>query len=145
MLADALALADEEAPELIVTMATLTGAARVALGPELPPFYTDDDAFAAELEKASRDVYDPVWRMPLWRPYDSWLSSKIADLNHISSNSFAGSIVAALFLRRFVSAARTFAHFDIYAWSSSARSTGPEGGEAQAIRALFRLLSRRYG
>src|SRR5688572_5277717 len=87
----------------------------------------------------------PVWRMPLWRPYDTWLSSKIADLNHISSNAFAGSIVAALFLRRFVAAATTFAHFDIFAWNPTARPIGPEGGEAQAIRALFRYLSRRYG
>jgi leucyl aminopeptidase len=144
VLADALALADEEAPDLLVTMATLTGAARVALGPELPPYYTDDDGFAAELEAASAEVRDPIWRMPFWKPYDSWLSSKVADLNHISSNSYAGSIVAALFLRRFVAAAKTFAHFDIFAWNPSATSIGPEGGEAQAIRALFRYLSARH-
>jgi leucyl aminopeptidase len=144
VLADALALADEEAPGLLVTMATLTGAARVALGPEVPPFFTDDDAFAAALAAASSEVHDPVWRLPLWKPYDSWLASKVADVNHIASNGFAGSIVAALFLRRFVSAARTFAHFDIYAWNPSARATGPEGGEAQAIRALFRYLSERH-
>jgi leucyl aminopeptidase len=144
VLADALALADEEAPQLLVSMATLTGAARVALGPELPPYYCDDADFVAALEAAAAEVHDPVWRMPLWRPYDSWLSSKIADLNHISSNAFAGSIVAALFLRRFVAAATTFAHFDIFAWNPTARPTGPEGGEAQAIRALFRYLSRRY-
>ena len=145
VLADALALADEEAPQLLIAMATLTGAARVALGPDLPPFYTDDGAFAGELEAAASEVHDPVWRMPFWKPYDSWLSSKIADLNHISSNGYAGSIVAALFLRRFVSAASTFAHFDIFAWNPSARPAGPEGGEAQAIRALFRMLSKRYG
>jgi len=145
VLADAMALADEEQPRLMVTMATLTGAARVALGPEIPAYFTDDAEFAADLETAARKVHDPLWRLPLWRPYDSWLSSKIADLNHISSNPFAGSIVAALFLRRFVSAARTFAHFDIFAWNQSARASGPEGGEAQAIRALFRLLSNRHG
>jgi leucyl aminopeptidase len=145
VLADGLALADEEAPELLVTMATLTGAARVALGPEVPPFYTDDDAFAAELSKASEEVADPVWRLPFYKPYDSWLSSKIADMNNIAGNAFAGSIVAALFLRRFVSAATTFAHFDIFAWSQTPRATGPEGGDAQAIRALFHHLSRRYG
>jgi leucyl aminopeptidase len=145
VLADAMALADEEAPDLMVTMATLTGAARVALGPEIPAFFTNDDAFAAALMDASNAVHDPVWRLPLWKPYDSWLASKVADVNHISSNAFAGSIVAALFLRRFVSAARTFAHFDMYAWNSAARAIGPEGGEAQAIRALFRHLCERHG
>ncbi len=145
VLADALALADEEAPELVVTMATLTGAARVALGPELPALFTDDSGFAGELEAASAEVYDPLWRLPFWTPYDALLASKVADLNHISSGPFAGAITAALFLRRFVSAATTFAHFDIYAWSQSARPTGPDGGDAQAIRALYRLLSKRYG
>jgi leucyl aminopeptidase len=145
VLADALALADEEAPELLVTMATLTGAARVALGPQLPPFYCDDEDVVRGIEKAAKETHDPVWRMPLWRPYDSWLSSKVAHLNHISSNAFAGSIVAALFLDRFVEAASAFAHFDIFAWNPSATSIGPEGGEAQAIRALFRYLSDRYG
>jgi leucyl aminopeptidase len=144
VLADALALADEESPELLLTMSTLTGAARVALGPDLPPFYTDDDAFAGALERASLAVHDPVWRMPLWKPYDSWLSSRIADLNHISSSPFAGSIVAALFLKRFVSAAKTFAHFDIFAWSQTAKAACPEGGEGQAIRALFHYLTERY-
>jgi leucyl aminopeptidase len=145
VLADALALADEEAPELVVTMATLTGAARVALGPDLPPYFTDDDHLAGELESAATEVHDPIWRLPLWKPYDAWLSSKVADLNNISSNSFAGSIVAALFLRRFVKAARSYLHFDIYAWNATARPTGPEGGEAQAIRALFALLAKRFG
>ncbi len=145
VLADALALADEEAPDLIVTMATLTGAARVALGPEVPPYFCDDADFASGIEAAAAEVYDPVWRLPLWKPYDSWLASKVADVNHIAQNGFAGSIVAALFLRRFVSAARTFAHFDIFAWNPTARAIGPEGGEAQAIRALFRYLSERHG
>jgi leucyl aminopeptidase len=145
VLADAIALADEEAPSLVVTMATLTGAARVALGPDLPPYFTDDSTFAAALESAAAEVHDPIWRLPFWKPYDPWLASKIADINHIAQNSFAGSIVAALFLRRFVSATRTFAHFDIFAWNPAPRSTGPEGGEAQAIRALFQYLSSRHG
>jgi leucyl aminopeptidase len=126
-------------------MATLTGAARVALGPEVPPFFTDSDEFAVGLTHASAAVFDPVWRLPLWRPYDSWLSSRTADLNHVSTNTFAGSIVAALFLRRFISAAEAFAHFDIFAWNPTARPIGPEGGEAQAIRALYQYLSGRYG
>jgi len=144
VLGDAIALADEEEPDLVVTMATLTGAARVALGPELPPYFTDDSNFAAALDEAAAAVRDPVWRLPFWNPYDSWLASKVADLNHIAANAFAGSIVAALFLRRFVSATKTYAHFDIFAWNPSARAIGPEGGEAQAIRALFRAISRRY-
>src|SRR5262245_65285909 len=105
ILADALALADDEAPELIVDMATLTGAARVALGPELPPFYTDDDALAADLARCAAAENDPLWRMPLWRPYESMLDSKTADINNVSSGSQGGSITAALFLRRFVSRA----------------------------------------
>ena len=144
VLADALALADEEAPAMLVSMATLTGAARVALGPEIAPFFTEDDAFVQAIGKAAAETEDPVWRMPLWKPYDRWLDSKVADLNHIASNAYAGSIVAALFLRRFVSAAAAFAHFDIFAWNPSARPHGPEGGEAQAIRALYRYLSERF-
>jgi leucyl aminopeptidase len=145
VLADALALADEELPQLVVSMATLTGAARVALGPELPAYFCDDGDFASSFESAAAHVLDPVWRLPFWRPYDPWLASKIADLNHISSNPFAGAIVAALFLRRFVSAAKTYVHFDMFAWNQSARALGPEGGEAQAIRALFHYLSVRHG
>jgi leucyl aminopeptidase len=125
-------------------MATLTGAARVALGPEVPAYFTDDDDFARALDAASAEVRDPVWRLPFWRPYDSWLSSKVADLNNISSSPHAGAIVAALFLRRFVSAASSFAHFDIFAWNPSTRPACPEGGEAQAIRALFHHFSRLY-
>jgi len=145
VLADALALADEEKPGLIVTMATLTGAARVALGPDLPAYFADDSVFASGLESASAEVRDPLWRLPFWKPYDSWLASKVADLNHIASNSFAGAIVAALFLRRFVSATTPYAHFDMFAWNQQPRPTGPEGGEAQAIRALFRTLASRHG
>jgi leucyl aminopeptidase len=144
VLADALALADEEAPRHLVTMSTLTGAARVALGPDLPALFTDDAEFAAGLEKAAVEVQDPIWRLPFWRPYDSWLASKTADLNHVSSNPFAGSIIAALFLRRFVSAASSFAHFDTYCWNQANKALGPEGGEAPVIRGLFRLFSGQY-
>jgi leucyl aminopeptidase len=145
VLADALSLADEEAPDLLVSMATLTGAARVALGPDLPAFFTHDEELAGSLAAAATAEWDPVWRLPFWRPYQSWLSSKVADVNHIASKPFAGSIVAALFLDRFVDKAGRFLHFDLYAWNPSAKPSGPEGGEAQAIRALFRLIGERYG
>ncbi|MBE7183164.1 MAG: leucyl aminopeptidase family protein [Methylobacterium mesophilicum] len=145
VLADALALADEEAPELLIDMATLTGAARVALGPDLPPFYTDDDAFASELAGAAAAVEDPLWRMPLWRPYAAKLSSKVADTNNVTTDGFAGSITAALFLQRFVEKAKVWAHFDIFAWSPTDKPSCPTGGEAQGIRALERLLAQRYG
>ena len=145
VLADALALGDEEAPEIMVDAATLTGAARVALGPDLPPLYTDDEAFATDLLRHATAEHDPLWRMPLWNPYNELLSSKIADVNHISSGPFAGSITAALFLRRFVEKAKTFAHFDIFAWAPSAKPGRPEGGEVQASRALMALLAEKYG
>lgn len=145
VLADALALADEEQPEMLIDMATLTGAARVALGPDLPPFYTDDEALAAELATASAAVEDPIWRMPLWKPYDSKLSSKIADMNNVTTDGFAGSITAALFLKRFVEKTPSWAHFDIFAWNPTDRPHGPTGGEAQAIRALEKVISARFG
>ncbi|MBS3649737.1 leucyl aminopeptidase family protein [Pseudaminobacter sp. 19-2017] len=145
ILADALALADEEEPELLVDMATLTGAARVALGPDLPPFYTDDDAFASEIAQAAAEVEDPLWRMPLWKPYASKLSSKIADLNNVTPDGFAGSITAALFLQRFVEKAKSWTHFDIFGWNPSDRPHGLTGGEAQAIRALEQVIGQRYG
>ena len=145
VLADALTEADSEAPELIIDMATLTGAARTALGPDLPPFYTDDEALAAELATSAEAMADPLWRMPLWKPYDSWLESKIADVNHVSDGPFAGSITAALFLRRFVEKAKSYVHFDIYGWAPKPRPGRPVGGEAQGIRALYHLIKRRYG
>jgi leucyl aminopeptidase len=144
VLADALALGDEEKPDLMIDMATLTGAARVALGPDLPPFYTDDDALAAEIYDAGMAENDPVWRMPFWQPYDNWLSSKVADVNHISSGGFAGSITAALFLKRFVKNAGSYVHFDVFGWAPAAKPGRPHGGEAQAIRALFHVLENRY-
>jgi leucyl aminopeptidase len=145
ILADALALADEEAPELIVDMATLTGAARVALGPEVVPFYTDDDALAAALSHSAEAESDPLWRLPLWGPYDQMLDSKIADVNNVSAGGFAGSITAALFLRRFVSAAKAWLHCDIFAWNPAAKPGRPEGAECQGARALYHLLMARYG
>jgi leucyl aminopeptidase len=145
ILADALALADEEAPELMLDFATLTGAARVALGPDLVPFYTDDDALAAQIARYATRVRDPVWRMPLWRPYDAMIDGVVGDIsNSGSGGGMAGSITAALFLRRFVEKARSWAHFDVYAWNPKPRAHGPMGGEIQVARALFELLSERY-
>jgi leucyl aminopeptidase len=144
ILADALALADDEAPELLVDFSTLTGAARVALGPELPAAFTDDDALAAELALLGAAEADPVWRLPLWRPYAGMLDSKIADLNNIAGSPFAGAITAALFLSRFVERAKSWLHLDLFAWNPAAKPGRPEGGEAQTVRALFALLSARY-
>jgi leucyl aminopeptidase len=144
VLADALALADEEAPELLFDLATLTGAARVALGPDLPPFYTEDDALAAELAACAAAENDPLWRMPLWRGYEPMLESKVADINNAGTGRFAGSITAALFLRKFVTATKSWAHIDVYAWTPAAKPARPEGGECQAARALYTLLTARY-
>jgi leucyl aminopeptidase len=145
VLADALALADEEKPDLLIDLGTLTGAARVALGPDLPPFYTDDEELAQELAACAKRENDPLWRLPLWPPYDSWLDSKVADVNNAPSGTFAGSITCALFLQRFVEAAKSWLHVDIYGWTPSAKPARPEGGECQAARAIYKLLSDRYG
>ncbi|MDF2995080.1 MAG: Leucyl aminopeptidase [Xanthobacteraceae bacterium] len=145
ILADALALADEEAPELIIDFATLTGAARVALGPQLPPAYTDNETLAADLARHGAQEADPSWRLPLWQPYMSMLDSPIADINNAPGGGFAGSITAALFLKRFVERAASWLHLDIYAWNPSSRPARPEGGEAQTIRALDALLAERFG
>jgi leucyl aminopeptidase len=144
ILADALALADEEAPELIADIATLTGAARVALGTDIPPFYTDDDALASAVARYSVSENDPLWRMPLWRPYDQLLDSKVADINNVTNSSFGGSITAALFMRRFVSTAKAWLHFDVFAWNQTTKPGRPEGAECQAARALYALLTARY-
>ena len=145
VLADALAIADEGKPDLLIDLGTLTGAARVALGPDLPPFYTEDEALAAALSWHAESENDPLWRMPLWRPYDSMLESKVADLNNVASGGFAGSIVCALFLQRFVSKAKAWLHIDIYGWTPKAKPARPEGGECQAARAVYALLCERYG
>lgn len=139
VLADALTLASEEATDLIVSMATLTGAARVALGADIAPFYTDDDALADALARAAREVADPVWRMPFHAPYEKLIEPGIADLDNAPKGGFAGSITAALFLRRFAASAR-YAHFDIYAWSQSDAPGRPKGGLGQGARALFEIL-----
>jgi leucyl aminopeptidase len=144
VLADALTLAGEDEPDLLVDLATLTGAARVALGPEVVPFYTDDDALAADLAAAATTVEDMIWRMPLWPGYEDSLDSEIADINNAGSSSFAGSITAALFLSRFVPEGTPWIHADIYGWNPSTKAARPEGGEAQAIRALYALISERY-
>jgi leucyl aminopeptidase len=145
VLADAIALADEEAPDYLVTIATLTGAARVALGPDLPPLYTENDAFASGLLAAGGAVGDPLWRMPFWKPYDRLLKSAIADVNHIAEGSFAGSVIAALFLKRFVSKAKRFAHLDIFGWVPREQPGRPQGGEPQAARALYQFFRRELG
>ena len=146
ILADALTRAGELGPDLTIDLATLTGAARVALGPELPPFYTEDDALAAGIEAAARAVHDPVWRMPLWPAYDAALDSDVADLkNDADAWAQAGSITAALFLKRFAPTTGAWVHFDVFAWNPRKRAGWPVGGEAQAIRALFHMLCGRYG
>lgn len=143
ILADALTLADEEKPDLLVDFATLTGAARVALGPELPPFFTDDDAIAADLARHGQAVNDPVWRMPLWAPYQAQLDSKFADMNN-TGGPMGGAITAALFLRRFVKDAKAHVHFDIFAWNPSTKPGRPEGGEVHAARLMYAYLKERY-
>ncbi|MGF6307253.1 leucyl aminopeptidase [Bradyrhizobium sp. i1.8.4] len=144
VLADALALADEETPDLLVDLGTLTGAARVALGPDLPPFYTNDEALAGDVAAQAKSENDPLWRLPLWPAYDAWLDSKTADITNAPSGGFAGSITCALFLQRFVEHARSWLHVDIYGWTPSAKPGRPEGGECQAARAIYKLLSQRY-
>jgi len=144
ILADALALADEESPELLVDMATLTGAARTALGPDLSPLYTLSDALADGLLAAGRVGDDPLWRLPLHAPYESMIASKIADVNNAGQGGFAGSITAALFLRKFVRQASDWAHLDIYAWAPEPRPGRPFGGTDQGIRAVYGYLRQRY-
>jgi leucyl aminopeptidase len=145
ILADALARAGEHQPDLTLDFATLTGAARIALGPELPPVYTDDEALAADLLDAARRVRDPLWRMPLWPGYRDSLNSEIADLRNDSAPwAQAGSVTAALFLQRFAPKTGAWAHLDIFAWNPRARPGHPEGGEAQSLRACFAMLRSRY-
>ncbi len=142
ILADALALADEEKPALIADFATLTGAARVALGPDVPPFFTDDDDLAGELMGCATAENDPLWRLPLWRPYEAMLESKVADINNVGGGQ-GGAITAALFMRRFVTV-KSWLHFDVFAWTATAKAGRPEGGDCQAARALCALLAARY-
>jgi leucyl aminopeptidase len=144
ILADALAKAAEGKPELIVDFATLTGAARTALGPDLPATFVNADDLAADLEGKAREVDDPIWRMPLWDPYDEHLKSDIADLANASGNAMAGAIYAALFLRRFVPEEIPWAHLDTYAWRDQAKPGRPKGGDALGLRAVFAMLEGRF-
>ncbi|MFZ1990224.1 MAG: M17 family metallopeptidase [Alphaproteobacteria bacterium] len=144
VLADALSVADAEEPDLMIDLATLTGAARSALGPELPALFTDDDALANALLAAGKAESDPLWRMPLWAPYSKYLESPVADINNSGSSSFAGAITAALFLKRFVEKAKLWAHLDIYAWSPSNGPARSVGGEAQCLRTLYHVIKNRY-
>ncbi len=143
VLADALTRAGEEEPQLLIDFATLTGAARVALGPEMAPFYSDDESVVADLQNAAQQTGDPVWRMPLWDGYDKMLDSPIADICHAASGPMGGSITAALFLRRFVGDI-PWLHFDIFGWVSRSRPSHPQGGDAQGPRAVFAMLQARY-
>jgi leucyl aminopeptidase len=145
VLADALTEADSEAPELLIDIATLTGAARVATGFELPPYFTDDETLAADLMRHANAVQDPMWRLPLWRGYESALSSGVADLNNNPDYGYAGAITAALFLNRFVAKAKAWAHFDIAAWSDRPKPGRRKGAEANCARAIYALLKERYG
>ncbi len=144
VLADALAEADSEAPDLLIDIATLTGAARIATGFELPPFFSDDESLAADLMCHSAEVHDPLWRLPLWRGYEPTLSSAVADLTNAPDYPYAGAITAALFLNRFVAKAKSWAHFDIAAWVDRPRPGRRRGAEATAARALYALLKGRY-
>jgi leucyl aminopeptidase len=144
ILADALALADEEKPNLLVDMATLTGAARVALGPELPALFCNDETISNDLMRVGLAEADPVWRLPLWPGYDDELSSKIADLNNVSSSGFSGAIFGALFLKRFVTEADHWMHLDLYAWNGKERPGRPVGAEPQCVRTLYAYMKHRY-
>jgi leucyl aminopeptidase len=145
ILCDALAEACREKPALLVDFSTLTGAARVALGPDIPAMFSNDDALADDLAAAGRAVSDPVWRLPLHQPYRKGLDSKVADIGNVASGGFAGAIVAGLFLEAFVEPGIPWAHFDLSAWNFSARPGRPEGGEALALRAVHAVIARRFG
>ena len=144
VLADALAEADAERPDLLIDLATLTGAARTALGPELPAAYSPSETLLEELRRVGEKESDPVWPLPLWPGYDEELASKVADLGNVAPTPFAGSIIAALFLRRFVTETAHWLHLDLYAWNAKERPGRPVGGEAQCVRSLFELIRLRY-
>ncbi|MCU0677627.1 MAG: leucyl aminopeptidase family protein, partial [Myxococcota bacterium] len=145
ILCDALADACDEMPELLIDFATLTGAARVALGTELPALFCNDETLAQQILDAGTEARDHLWRLPLWRDYDRFLDSKVADLSNTGSSSFGGAITAALFLQRFVSGGTPWAHVDLMSWNNDSRPGRPKGGEAMALRAFYRLLEKRYG
>lgn len=145
VLCDALAEACSEKPDLLIDMATLTGAARVALGPDLPALFSNDEELAAAVLRHGEREGDPLWRLPLHKPYDSWLESKVADLNNVSSNGFAGAITAALFLQRFVEPGVPWLHLDLYGWNQSDKPGRPKGAACFALRALYALIAERFG
>ncbi len=145
VLADALCEADAERPDLLIDLATLTGAARTALGPDLPAAFSLQETLAAELAEIGRAHADPVWPMPLWMGYDDEFASRVADINNVSSSAFAGAIIAALFLKRFVTATPNWLHLDLYAWNPKDRPGRPLGAEAQCVRALYQLIRSRFG
>jgi leucyl aminopeptidase len=145
ILADALADADDQGPQLLIDIATLTGAARAATGMELPPFFTDDDKLSADLMRIGAATQDPLWRLPLWRGYEDTLTSRVADLNNSPAYNYAGAITAALFLNRFVGQTKSWVHLDIPAWIDRAKPGRPIGGEANGARAIYALLKERYG
>jgi len=144
ILADALALASEGKPNLIIDFATLTGAARVALGPDLPPLFSNNDELAIKLQKISHEIDDPMWHMPLWKPYNNMLKSDIADTDNVSSGGFAGAITAALFLKKFVDDNIDWIHIDTFGWNQSSKPSKPVGGEALGMRAVYKMLEERY-
>lgn len=145
VLCDAMAYAVEQSPALLLDFSTLTGAARVALGPDLPALFCNDDALASEYLAASMRVRDPLWRMPLWRPYETYLKSNVADMTNSGTSRLGGAIVAGIFLQRFVPDSVPWAHIDGYAWNDTERPGRPAGGEAQSLRAAFALLKHRFG
>ncbi len=142
VLCDLMAEASDERPDLMLDAATLTGAARVALGPDLPALFTPDDALAADLGRCSSETYDPVWRLPLHADYDTWLSSPVADIANVSSKPYAGAVIAALFLQRFVAPGVRWAHLDTFAWNDATRAGRPEGGESQSLRCLLLTVTK---
>jgi leucyl aminopeptidase len=145
VLADALAEADAEQPELLIDLATLTGAARTALGPDLPAVFSPDESLAQRLAALGAEHADPIWPMPLWKPYDEELASRVGDVNNVSASPFAGAIIAALFLQRFVSHTPRWLHVDLFAWNPKERPGRPQGGEAQCVRSLYQLIRSLYG
>ena len=144
VLCDLLAEASDEKPDLLLDCATLTGAARVAVGPDLPALFSNNDGWAEALLRAGMEVADPMWRLPLWDGYDGWLDSPIADVNNVSSKPMAGAITAALFMRRFLAPDTNWAHLDLYAWNDATRPGRPEGGEALGMRAVFAAVQRKF-
>jgi leucyl aminopeptidase len=145
ILADALSDADAERPDLLIDLATLTGAARTALGPDLPAVFSSDAALAEAARRAGDSQCDPLWPLPIWAGYDDELASRVADLNNVSASPFAGAIIAALFLQRFVTATPAWLHVDLYAWNPRERPGRPVGAEAQGIRALYALIRQKFG